>query len=280
MATPRSIPPLIPGPAPAEAEERGSRVMRFGAAVSAVVLSSAIATLPAAVRVSRAVATSGGASAWMALLAVAFFPMAFATVVLRHAVGAVRLFDARSVAGGVLAAVVWGATMFAVLAALGAGLRATTHHHGLAGVTFALTGAVAALLVALVSVRVAALIREASAVVRWLALAALLILLAACGLLFMRALGQSPAAVTLTVDLVAFALAAGFGAGVFPRRTRPFAPLALAGPPLAAVVLVVGFATLGSSAPLRSALGEEAPVLAAVAGLVSEVERGAPEPPH
>jgi hypothetical protein len=85
------------------------------------------------------------------------------------------------------------------------------------------------------------------------------------GLAFLtRVLGASAAGSALAVDIVAFAFAAAFGGGAFPTRSRPFGPLALAGPPLAAIVLVVGFGTLRTSAPLRAAVDEAAPVLAAM----------------
>jgi len=74
--------------------------------------------------------------------------------------------------------------------------------------------------------------------------------------------------------VIAFVLAAAFGAGAFPHRSRPFAALALAGPPLAAVVLLVGFATLGGSAPLRAAVSAEAPVLDVVLSPVATMVGG------
>ena len=80
-------------------------------------------------------------------------------------------------------------------------------------------------------------------------------------------------------SIVALMVAASFGARAFPYRSRPFAPLALAGPPLAAIVLVIGLGTLKSSAPLRSAVQAEAPVLACALCLTGAAS-GADRPPE
>ena len=265
MVIARSTPPGAGDPDDDRATERGSRVMRFGAAVSAVILASVIATMPAAVRISASIgAASGGVSLWVSLLALAFFPLAVATVVLRHALASLRLFDPRTVTTGVAAVLVWGLMTFVALSGLGMVLRATTHHHGLAGVTFGGGGTVVAAVLALFAIRVVHALRDGSPALRWAAIIS-------CGLLVgvgvafsAHVLARSEPASALCIDLIAFTFAAAFGAGAFPHRTRPLAPLALAGPPLAAVVLVVGFATLGGSAPLRGAVEADAPILSRV----------------
>lgn len=251
----------------AEAEERGSRVMRFGAAVSAVVLSSVIATMPAAVRIAPAVVGSCGATTvWLALLALAFVPLAIATVTLRHALAAMRLFDTSAIAAGVATAVVWGVTTFLGLAGLGAMLRATTHHHGLGGVTFAGVGLTFAAIVAIFARRFVDVCLAASPALRWLAIGVTSVGMGVLLASFARHVGHSDGVTVFAVDLVAFLFAAAFGAGAFPYRSRPFAALAFSGPPLAVVVLVLGLGTLRSSAPLRTAIAEDAPVLAAAMG--------------
>jgi hypothetical protein len=264
MPTSRSTPPE-PRIAPDDADERGSRVMRFGAAVSAVLLASVLATMPVAVRIASPLHGSvGGLSLWIALLALAFCPLGVATVVLRHAVDAIRLFDGKAVATGVVTVLVWGFTMFVGLAVFGAALRATTHHHGLAGVTFACGGIALAAVVALFSARVVGIARDASPALRWGLLAVFGIAIGVSVAFFAHVLTRDGSVSTLVVDITAFAFAAAFGAGAFPHRSRPSAPLALVGPPLAAVVLVVGLATVRGSTPLRAALTKDAPVLAAL----------------
>ena len=295
MSAPRSIPPGPEGsqrprgaPDEDDVEEAGSRVMRFGTAVSAVVLSSIIATTPAAVRVAPQVTSSCSAiSVWVSFLALAFVPLLVATVVVRHGLAALRLFDSKAVVGGVSVALVWGLTTFGLLAALGAFLRATTHHHGLAGVTFAGVGLVVAAIVAVFSMRLVEWARASSAPVRWTAVSSFGVAVGFGLAFFARVIGRSEPASALVVDVVAFAFAAAFGAGAFPYRSRPIAVLALAGPPLAAIVLVLGFGTLSHSPQLRAAVVEQAPVLAGAIAVTDALSPGrhpdespAPAPPH
>jgi hypothetical protein len=250
--------------------------MRFGAAVTAVVLASAIATVPAAVRIAPSLRGSAGSlSLWISLLAVAFFPLAVATVVLRHALAALRLFDPRAVATGIATVLVWGLVTFFGLCVFGALLRATTHQHALAGVTFAGGGIVLAAVLALFAARAVPLVQKSAPPLRWSMIAATAVA-AGFGLAFLaRVLARSDGAGALPVDIVTFAFAAAFGAGAFPHRSRPIAVLAFAGPPLAAAVLVIGFATLRTSPPLCVALDAEAPVLSAI---TLDVVCGAPGP--
>ena len=264
-----------------ETEEPGSHVMRFGAAVSAVVLAAIIATMPAAVRIVPSLSgTRSGLSVWVALLAVAFLPLAAATVVLRHALAALRLFDSKAVAIGVATALLWGAATFGALVVLGATLRATTHHHALAGVTFSAAGAAAAALLAPCAVRAVKWMWAAPASLRWCAIGIIGAGLAIALALSARVLARSDSASALVVDVAAFALATAFGAGAFPHRSRPFPPLAFAGPPLAAIVLAVGFATVVDSPTLRIALREQAVVLHGVLRPFSCLDATTPAPSH
>jgi hypothetical protein len=231
-------------------------------------LASVVATMPAAVRIAPAIArSSGAASVWLGLLALAFFPVSIATVTLRHALAALRLFDSRAFTTALLAIVVWVLVTFVSLAGLGALLRATTHHHGLAGVTFACVGLVVATLVAPFAFRFVMRFRSAHAPVGWAVLSAGALGAGVTLSYFAHVLARSPSAAATSIDVVAFVFAAAFGAGAFPYRSRPLAPLALAGPPLAAIVLVAGFAALRTGGSLRAAITEDAPAFAAVMAL-------------
>jgi hypothetical protein len=280
MPTSRSVPPQKEAPLADETEQRGSRVMRFGAAVSAVLLSSAIATMPAVVRVAPEVSASCGArSVFVALLALAFVPLALSTVVVRHALAALRLFDARAVRSAVPTVLVWVTGWFASLMLVGTFLRANTHHHGLAGVTFAVFGLALAAALAVLSIRLCAWVRAAPGVVRGIAAAVLALVLSMGLVAASRALSRTDASSAFAVDLVAFAIATGFGAGAFPRRTRPPFVFALLGPPLGAVILVVGGATVQTSGPLRASVRTLAPVLAFPLALASPPAESAPGEP-
>ena len=247
--------------------------MRFGAAVTAVVLASAIGTLPAAVRVAPTVAsTAGPASVWIACMAIVLLPMAFATMVLRQAHAALRLFDLAAIPNGLTVGFVWGVGTFGALSALGAFLRANTHHHGLAGATFAGVGLAIALVVALFAARLVGWADSLGPAVLWIVRAASGIGVGVALASASRTLAGSPAASTWCADILALMLAAAFGALAFPARRRPVTALAVIGPPLAAIVLVMGFAALGDhgadTPPLRATLQEEAPVIASGYALV------------
>jgi hypothetical protein len=280
MAAPRSNPPPSIQDDDELADQRGSRVMRFGAAVSAVLVASIFATMPAAMRIALTLqGTCGAATVWLALLALAFVPLAVATVTLRHAIAALRLFDASALARGVATAILWGVATFVTLAGLGAFLRATTHHHGLAGATFAITGLVLAALLALIAVRFVDWCLARSPAIRWLAIGVVSLAMGVALAFFARHLGRSEVGNVFAADVVAFVFAAAFGAGAFPYRRRPFVAFAVAGPPLATIVLFVGLGALKTTPPLRAAIGDEAPVLATGMAVVG-VAWGRGGPPH
>jgi hypothetical protein len=221
-------------------------------------------------RVSSAVASEGTARVWFALAAAALLPMVVAVVVLRGAREGLRAFGG---AGGALRAFgagLWFASLLVGLSVFGSVLRAATHHHALAGVTFGIGAVVMATGSALVCARIVVILRNApQSTRRTLAVA---LTLAMCGAVawvgfgFLRAAssdGPSSASGTL-VDVLAFALAALFGArrSLVARRT-----LALIGPPFAVVVLAIGASTL-RDAPLLDAIEEHAPAFGPAASLV------------
>ncbi len=259
-------------------QEHGSPLMRFGAAVGAALASATLAVLPAAVRVSPVASPlAGTATVLTALVALALVPVGLTTLAVRYALAAVRLFDARGLGQGLATAVLWAVATFGALAGLGAFLRATTHHHGLAGVTFAVAGALGIFLLAPFCIRAVELTLGAPPELRWT-------IIVAAGLAFgvsvafsLRALGADGGAAALAVDLIAFAFACAFGGGAFPVRSRPITLFALGGPPLAAVALVVGLGTLRTSPPLRSALESGAPLVGLV---LSAAPLDRPDAPH
>ena len=263
-------------------EEAGSGVMRFGAAVTAVILASAVGTLPASMRVAPSLSSCCTAmTVWVAFTAVVLLPMGVATVLLRRAHAALRLFDAGAVSTSLLVVPIWALGSFGALAALGAFLRGHTHHHGLAGTTFAAIGAALLLFYALFSARLVAWARLLAAPFRWMLLALGGLALGAELAAVFRILSGSPGASTGCADVIALVLAAAFGALAFPAGRRTLAPLAIAGPPAAAVVLVLGLAAVRSVAPLRAELELEVPLLSAVLrNLVDGSASVAPPPSH
>jgi hypothetical protein len=176
--------------------------------------------------------------------------------VARRARESLRAFGARgrAVALGFAA---WVALVFGMLLGWGALLRATTHHHGLAAVTFSVGAVAIALVLALLVQRCVAIAVETRHpfIARALAGAAGLVvaLVAVAGARIAVAGSSGP----LVVDVLSIAVVLTlFSRPVFAIRRA----LAMIGPPLVATLLVLGISTLRASPPLRAAIAESAPV--------------------
>lgn len=252
--------------------EMGSSVMRFGSAVGAGALGAAIATAPATFRLEDAAGVCSPVAAWTLLIATMVLPMSFLVLVLRRARGGFLALG-RGNCGVTLAVLLgWFGSTFVALALAGALLRAETHHRALAGVTFAITALALSLLLALVWARLAAILRRADDAQRWAMTGALGIGLVvtvastrhelAGGLVWPLSTTQS----VKLVDGLAFAL------GALVASWRPFVnrrALAFIGPPLAAVVLVLGASSLRACPSLREVLQRQAPAVSWMVGLIS-----------
>lgn len=256
-------------PPPARADEGGSALLvRFGTAVGLAAVAALACVVPAALRVASSDAGDVGRThAWIGLAAAALLPMLAAVVVLRGAREGLRAFAGAGAGLRLYVMTLWMAVLLLGLSLFGSVLRATTHHHGLAGVTFAFGALAFAVGDALVCVRVfniARMMPEGGRRVLLLALgAAVGIVLLAVGVRFVRAASHdevSYAAAGTVVDVLAFALAALFASrrSLVSRRS-----IALVGPPIAVVVAAVGVAML-REAPLRAAIGERAPAFGAI----------------
>jgi hypothetical protein len=247
-----SAPPPSPQP---------SLAIRAGSLLGAGTLAAMAGVFPCALRVAAAVPSGPGA--WIALAACATVPAILAIAILRGAREGARAFagDDASLAAWSVGA--WALATFLALTVAGAGLRATTHHHGLAGVTFAFVGLAIAVFVALVVRRIAAIARALDPFGRAALLGASIVALCAASLLVaMRAagsaedLGLPPWAGDALVDALAFAIAAGFLSR--PAMTKA-TWLARAGFPLALGVVGLGLALLSKDAALVEAIRTHAP---------------------
>src|SRR5579883_2054772 len=217
-------PPSRPPPTPAAAapepeEESGTLVVRFGTAVGVATLAAAVASIPATMRVAAALPQGPRApSVWLACVSAMVVPMVLAVVVLRRArVGLRSLGGADATARG-LGVVVWLLSLFLVLAVVGSVLRATTHHHALAGTTFAILALGAAIVLGVLSARLSAIIAGRSDRARRVLVVGvgggLVLVLVVASLRFARAFTGTPdappAAGAFVVDVLAFAIAALF----------------------------------------------------------------------
>jgi hypothetical protein len=226
-------------------------------------LAAVACVMPGALRVAAAGAS--GAAAWVALAACATIPATIAVAVARGARDGARAIasDDAALAGWTVLA--WLLATFIALSAFGALLRATTHHHALAGVTFALGGVAVAAFLALVVRRLAAIARGCDALMRSAILGTTIVALAAASLLVVLRAARSSGDLGLpswtgdaVVDALAFAIATAFASR--PAVTR--APwIARLGVPLALGVVGLGLALLTRDPTLVEAVRAHAPWL-------------------
>ncbi len=254
-------PSWLPEPAPT------SSVMRIGTAVGMGAIAAALSTLPAALRMSGAVASHTPLwKVWIALAGSTVLPMLLAVIAFRGASqGALALFrDRLRLQLGV--ALFSGAALYVFLLMVGATLHKNTHHRGLAGATFAVVALAATVGAIITSQRIASLI-EAHAPKTQRALpyaGGLALLLVVAWSLRSPASSGEPTA--LFLDLLAFTLMAGFAAQAAFSRLRP---LALAGPPAACALLVLACTVLRGAPDLVKIIVEQAPAFGQAARVVA-----------
>lgn len=240
-------------------------VTRLGTLVGAAALAALAASIPAALRIVQADHVSGG-RVWLALASVALAPMVVLVGLLRSARAGLRAFRGEGSGARTFGFVLWLAATSAALVVYGGVLRATTHHHALAGVTFALGALVIAGALAILVGRFVALALTRSPLARTTLFAALSVVLTfgliGVGVPVARAL--VPATGALLLDVLALGISAAFAsrASLSPRRV-----LARVGPPVALSVLAFGFAVLRSSPTLGDVIHARAPLFAAAVDL-------------
>jgi hypothetical protein len=253
-------------------------VVRFGAIIGAGVVAASLASIPAALRVAPAVPSEGLVDVWLALVACALLPAIAGVAVLRAAREGLRAFGGPGASARALGFVVWATATFGAMAVLGALLRATTHHHGLAGVTFAIFALAAAIALALVVRRFVTMADGAGPGVRSLlagiAVGVIGVTLALTGVGLARAAPSKsplpPSTGALFVDLLALAIATGFLSRATFARGHV---LALLGLPFAAGMFTLGLSFLHRSAILATAIAESAPAFAPAARFLAELLR-------
>lgn len=250
-----------------------SWVLRFGTAIGLAALAALVCVLPATLRVSAAMAGAEGAPrVSVALSAAALGPMIASIVILRGARESLRTFVGPGLELRAFGVFLWLGSLLVTFSILGSLLRAKTHHHALAGVTFAFSALAVAIGSALVCARVVAILRHASpstgrALVGALAGGTIIISLW-IGVRFLQAIARDPesaGAAAVVVDVLAFAVAAGFAAR--PSFTNRRA-LALVGPPIALAIVALGVSVLRDR-PLRSAIDDHAPAFSVPADWIS-----------
>lgn len=233
--------------------------MRLGTVVGGAAVAAIAASLPAAIRMGDGGSIGRAIVNWIALSALAI-PMAIVAVAMfRRGRDGLRLLAGERAI--VLAAgVLWGCVLEAAfLSIFGALLRAKTHHHGLAGVTFAIAALGSGVVVALLSVRGARMLAGLAPAAQRLglsfaAVAAFLIVMLVA-IRTSRAEGLHTAAGL--VDVLAITVASAIASA---RVFAGVRPLALAGVPVAALFLLIGLVALHGDADLQNRLIENAPL--------------------
>ncbi|MBX3202876.1 MAG: hypothetical protein KF894_32415 [Labilithrix sp.] len=239
---------------------------RLGFIVAGGVAAAIASSIPASLRTGGEGSVVRVLEQWIVLSAVST-PLAVAAVaVLRRArVGLQLLAGDRAplLAMGVLW---WSVIELGLLSLFGALLSKTTHHHALAGVTFAAFAVGSGVVVALFARRTTMVLARGGASLQKLGLA-IAGGSAFLGILFVgirtsRAEGMHTAAAL--VDALAFAVATVIASS---RAFGRWRPLAIAGAPVAILVILIGLTTLRFDPKLMQALPERAPVHAVVVGL-------------
>jgi hypothetical protein len=252
-------PPLIDQDPAEPDEDTASVVTRVGTVVGAGVIAALVASLPAMIRLGGAGSFGASLQQW-AVLGALITPLGILGVgVLRRARVGMRMLAGPHLTV-VWAALVWWCVLeLGLLSVFGAVLRAKTHHHGLAGVTFAFFAVASGLVVALLAVRGARFLARFGVTAQRIALGLALAAAAAAVVLIGVRTSRSPDLPTARV-LVDVLVLTGLSALGSARSIARLRLLALIGVPLAAIVLVLGLSTVRSRPPLAEAIGARAPL--------------------
>ena len=250
-----------------EDEAAASSVTRLGTVVGGGVLAAIAASLPAELRIGDGGSVVRAFEQWLALAAL-LTPLAILLVgVFRRGRAGLLLLAGERAPLFVSAALWWAVVELGVLSVFGAVLRAKTHHHGLAGVTFAMLALLSGILVALLALRGGRMLRRLPAQGHRVALiivaATSLLVILLVGVRTARAEGLHTAA--SLVDMLALIVSAGMAST---RAVARWRPLAVGGVPIAAAILLLGYATVRAEPDLSGLLAAGAPVQAWLLGLL------------
>jgi hypothetical protein len=225
------------------------------------VLAAIAASLPAELRIGDGGSMLRAFEQWLALAALQA-PLAILVVaVVRRGRAGLQMVAGPRAPLFAAAALWWAVLELGVLSVLGALLRAKTHHHGLAGVTFAMLALISGLGVGLLALKGIALLGRmpAQGHVAALGIVAVtsFVVITLVGVRTSRAEGLHTAAAL--VDLLSLLVASVVASTRLVARWRP---LAIGGLPLAVAILLLGFATVSAEPDLSGLLAEGAPVQA------------------
>lgn len=250
-----------------EGEAAPAFVTRFGTVVGGGVVVAIASSLPAELRIGDGGSVFRALEQWLALAAL-LTPLAIASIaVFRRAREGLKIVAGER-ASLIAAGLLWWAVLeLGILSAFGAVLRAKTHHHGLAGVTFAIFALISGLVIGLLAVRgVRMLLRmpdHGHRVALGVAAGATFLAILLVGVRTARAEGIHTAGVM--VDVLALIVCASIASTRVVSRQRM---LAVIGVPVAVAILLLGIATALAEPNLKELLTETAPLHAWLLGLI------------
>ena len=245
-----------------EADDGASTfVTRLGTVVGGGVLAAVASSLPAELRIGDGGSILRAIEQWLALAAL-LTPLAIVVVaVFRRGRIGLRILAGERGTLYAAAALWWAVLELGVLSVFGAVLRAKTHHHGLAGVTFAILALLSGVVVALLAVRgvrmLARMTENGHRVALGIVSGTTFLVIVLVGIRTARAEGLHTAAAL--VDVLALLVSAAIASTRAMARWRP---LAVGGVPVAAAILLLGYATVRAEPDLSGLLAEGAPVQA------------------
>jgi hypothetical protein len=257
----REHPPTLGHEPLEENDVAESFVTRLGTVVGGGVLAAAASSLPAELRIGDGGSIIRAIEQWLALAAI-LTPLAILVVaVFRRGRAGLRILAGNRADLFAAAALWWAVIELGVISVFGALLRAKTHHHGLAGVTFAMLALMTGLGIALLAVRGVRLLLKmppgGHRVALIVAAAAAFVVVALIGIRTSHAAGLHTA--SALVDSLALMVSAGIAST---RAMAKWRPLAVGGVPVAAFILLLGFACVRAEPDLKELLAEGAPVQA------------------
>lgn len=257
MSGPPQLQSLVREP-PVESDD-ASLFERVGFIATGGLCAAVVASLPVAFRTGSEGTLGLVLERWLALSAVTV-PIAVATVaIVQRARIGLRMVVGQRRAPLALGVLWWALIQMGLLSVFAAVLRKTTHHHALAGVTFALFAVVTGVVVALFAARSTSLLSRGGETAQKLGLrlaagcACLVVLLV--GLRTSRAEGLHTTAAI--ADGFAFIVTTMFASSGWIRR---FKRMPVVGLPLVGMVIVIGLITLRFDPDVQKSLEETAPM--------------------
>jgi hypothetical protein len=264
-----------------EDEAEASLVARFGAVFGGGVLTAILASLPAALRIGDGGQIARALEQWLALTALLVGPAILLVFVTRRARVGMRMLAGER-APIILSGLLWWCVLeLGLLAIFGGVLRKNTHHHGLAGVTFAAFAVFSGAAMAILAIRAGRLLTRVDKRLQKMALVitsgAAFLAIVVVGVRTGRAPALSTAAAL--VDASALALSASV---LSSRAVAHVRAITIGGVPAGVLILILGISSLIAEPRVREQIAAHAPIHGWFLGSVATpapVDAAQPTPP-